>query len=65
MVDLCGTGKPARRMQANRAVKKELPMFSVNTNLGAMAALLKLPDGKLDAILAEASQGEVVSAAHR
>ena len=29
-----------------------------------MAALLKLPDGKLDAILAEASRGEVVSAAN-
>jgi [acyl-carrier-protein] S-malonyltransferase len=32
--------------------------------LGAMAALLKLPEGKLDAILAEAAQGEVVSAAN-
>ena len=31
---------------------------------GAMAALLKLPDGKLDALLAEAAQGEVVSAAN-
>ena len=29
-----------------------------------MAALLKLPEGKLDAILAEAAQGEVVSAAN-
>ncbi len=29
-----------------------------------MAALLKLPDGKLDDILAEAAQGEVVSAAN-
>ena len=28
-----------------------------------MAALLRLPEGKLDALLAEASQGEVVSAA--
>jgi len=30
---------------------------------GAMAALLKLPSGKLEAILTEASQGEVVTAA--
>lgn len=29
-----------------------------------MAALLKLPDGRLDAILAEAAQGEVVSPAN-
>ncbi|MBV9269237.1 MAG: ACP S-malonyltransferase [Acidobacteriaceae bacterium] len=31
---------------------------------GAMAALLKLPDGKLHDILSDASQGEVVSAAN-
>jgi [acyl-carrier-protein] S-malonyltransferase len=31
---------------------------------GAMAALLKLPPGKLDAVLAEASQGHVVTAAN-
>jgi [acyl-carrier-protein] S-malonyltransferase len=31
---------------------------------GAMAALLKLPAGQLDAVLAEASQGEVVTAAN-
>jgi [acyl-carrier-protein] S-malonyltransferase len=31
---------------------------------GAMAALLKLPEGKLDAILADAAQGEVVSVAN-
>ena len=29
-----------------------------------MAALLKLPEGKLDEVLAEAAQGEVVSAAN-
>ena len=29
-----------------------------------MAALLKLPEGKLDGILAEAAQGEVVAAAN-
>lgn len=31
---------------------------------GAMAALLKLPEGKLDGILEQAAQGEVVSAAN-
>ena len=37
---------------------------AVSPGAGAMAALLKLPEGKLDSILAEASQGEVVSAAN-
>jgi [acyl-carrier-protein] S-malonyltransferase len=37
---------------------------AVALGVGAMAAILKLPDGKLDAILAEAMQGEVVSAAN-
>jgi [acyl-carrier-protein] S-malonyltransferase len=37
---------------------------AVPTGVGAMAALLKLPEGKLAAILAEAEQGEVVSAAN-
>jgi [acyl-carrier-protein] S-malonyltransferase len=37
---------------------------AVPAGVGAMAALLKLPDGKLDGILAEASQGEIVSAAN-
>jgi [acyl-carrier-protein] S-malonyltransferase len=37
---------------------------AVPQGVGAMAALLKLPDGKLEAILAEAAQGEVVSAAN-
>jgi [acyl-carrier-protein] S-malonyltransferase len=37
---------------------------AVAPGVGAMAALLKLPDGKLDAILQEASQGEVVTAAN-
>ena len=37
---------------------------AVPAGVGAMAALLKLPDGKLDAILAEAAQGEIVSAAN-
>jgi [acyl-carrier-protein] S-malonyltransferase len=37
---------------------------AVPAGIGAMAALLKLPEGKLDSILAEAAQGEVVSAAN-
>lgn len=37
---------------------------AVPAGTGAMAALLKLPDGKLDAILSEAAQGEVVTAAN-
>ncbi|MEP6960720.1 MAG: ACP S-malonyltransferase [Acidobacteriota bacterium] len=37
---------------------------AVPAGVGAMAALLKMPLDKLDAVLAEASQGEVVSAAN-
>jgi [acyl-carrier-protein] S-malonyltransferase len=37
---------------------------AVPVGVGAMAALLRLPPEKLDAILAEASQGEVVTAAN-
>lgn len=37
---------------------------AVAPGVGAMAALLKLPEGKLDEVLAEAAQGEVVSAAN-
>lgn len=37
---------------------------AVPPGVGAMAALLKLPEGKLDSILSEAAQGEVVSAAN-
>jgi [acyl-carrier-protein] S-malonyltransferase len=37
---------------------------AVPAGVGAMAALLKLPEGKLDAILQEAAQGEIVSAAN-
>ena len=37
---------------------------AVPPGVGAMAALLKLPAGALDRILAEAAQGEVVSAAN-
>jgi [acyl-carrier-protein] S-malonyltransferase len=36
---------------------------AVPAGVGAMAAILKLPDGKLDAVLAEAAQGEVVAPA--
>jgi len=37
---------------------------AVPSGVGAMAALLKLPEGKLDDILAEAAQGEIVSSAN-
>jgi [acyl-carrier-protein] S-malonyltransferase len=37
---------------------------AVPAGVGAMAALLKLPEGKLDSILAEAAQGEVVRPAN-
>jgi len=37
---------------------------AVPAGVGAMAAILRLPEGKLDRILAEAAQGEVVSAAN-
>ncbi len=37
---------------------------AVPAGIGAMAAILKLPEGKLDAVLEQAAQGEVVSAAN-
>jgi [acyl-carrier-protein] S-malonyltransferase len=37
---------------------------AVPSGVGAMAALLKLPEGQLDRILAEAAQGEVVAPAN-
>ena len=37
---------------------------AVPPGVGAMAALLKLPEGKLDEILAAAAQGEIVTAAN-
>jgi len=37
---------------------------AVPQGVGAMAAILKLADGKLDGILAEAAQGEIVTAAN-
>jgi len=37
---------------------------AVPQGVGAMAALLKMPEGKLEPVLAQAAQGEVVSAAN-
>ena len=37
---------------------------AVPEGVGAMAALLRLPDGKLEAVLEQAAQGEVVTAAN-
>jgi [acyl-carrier-protein] S-malonyltransferase len=37
---------------------------AVPAGVGAMAALVRLPEGKLDAILEQAAEGEVVSAAN-
>ena len=51
---------------AVRLVRKrgEYMQEAVPPGVGAMAALLKLPEGKLDAVLQEAAQGEVVGAAN-
>src|SRR5689334_6212564 len=51
---------------AVRLVKKRgrYMQEAVPQGVGGMAAILKLPEGKLDAILAESAQGEVVSAAN-
>jgi [acyl-carrier-protein] S-malonyltransferase len=51
---------------ALRIVRKrgQYMQAAVPQGVGAMVALLKLPDGKLDAILQEAAQGEVVTAAN-
>jgi [acyl-carrier-protein] S-malonyltransferase len=38
---------------------------AVPPGVGAMAAILKLPEGKLEAVLEQAAQGEIVSAANR
>lgn len=53
-------------VDAVRLVRKrgEYMQSAVPQGVGAMAALLKLPDGKLDEILARAAEGEVVSAAN-
>ncbi|MGH9585029.1 MAG: ACP S-malonyltransferase [Bryobacteraceae bacterium] len=51
---------------ALRLVKKRgrYMQEAVPRGTGAMAAILKLPEGKLEAVLAEAAQGEVVAAAN-
>lgn len=51
---------------AVRLVRKrgQYMQAAVPRGIGAMAALLKLPDGKLDEILAKAAEGEIVSAAN-
>jgi [acyl-carrier-protein] S-malonyltransferase len=51
---------------AVRLVRKrgEYMQSAVPAGVGAMAALLKLPEDKLDQILAQAAEGEVVSAAN-
>jgi [acyl-carrier-protein] S-malonyltransferase len=51
---------------AVRLVKKRgrYMQEAVPTGVGAMAALLKLPEDKLEGVLAEAAQGEVVTAAN-
>jgi [acyl-carrier-protein] S-malonyltransferase len=51
---------------AVRLVRKrgEYMQAAVPAGVGAMAALLKLPEGKLDGVLAQAAQGETVTAAN-
>jgi [acyl-carrier-protein] S-malonyltransferase len=51
---------------ALRLVRKrgQFMQHAVPQGVGAMAALLKLPEGRLEGILAEAAQGEVVTAAN-
>ena len=53
-------------VDAVRLVRKrgQFMQQAVPAGAGAMAALLKLPEGRLDDLLAEAAQGEVVSAAN-
>ena len=55
-----------RFADAVRIVRKrgQYMQAAVPAGVGAMAALLKMPSEKLDAVLAEAAQGEVVSAAN-
>ncbi|HYL38515.1 MAG TPA: ACP S-malonyltransferase [Bryobacteraceae bacterium] len=52
--------------EAVRLVRKRgrYMQAAVPAGVGAMAALLKLPEGKLDGVLSQAAQGEVVSAAN-
>ena len=55
-----------RFADAVRLVRKrgQYMQEAVPPGVGAMAALLKLPEGKLDGVLEQAAQGEVVSAAN-
>lgn len=55
-----------RFADAVRLVRKrgQYMQEAVPQGIGAMAAILKLPEGKLDSIIAEAAQGEVLSAAN-
>jgi [acyl-carrier-protein] S-malonyltransferase len=55
-----------RFADAVRLVRKrgQYMQDAVPPGVGAMAAILKLPEGKLDAVLAASAQGEVVSAAN-
>ncbi len=45
-------------------VRGQYMQEAVPAGVGAMAALLKLPEGKLDSILQEAGQGQIVAAAN-
>jgi [acyl-carrier-protein] S-malonyltransferase len=55
-----------RFADAVRLVRKrgQFMQHAVAPGIGAMAALLRMPEEKLDSVLAEAAQGEVVSAAN-
>src|SRR6185369_8259046 len=55
-----------RFADAVRLVRKrgQYMQEAVPAGVGAMAALLKLPADKLDGVLAEAGQGEIVTAAN-
>jgi len=55
-----------RFADAVRLVRKrgQYMQEAVPSGVGAMAALLKLPEGKLDGVLEQAAQGQVVSAAN-
>ncbi len=55
-----------RFADAVRLVRKRGPLHAGSgaAGVGAMAAILRLPEGKLDGILEQAAQGEVVSAAN-
>ncbi len=62
---LVGAGS-LRFGDAVRLVRKrgQYMQEAVPAGIGAMAAILKLPEGKLEGVLGEAAQGEVVAAAN-